>query len=135
MAVIALMLYFGKPFIARFLSSPWDNILTAFLTILFLAPFLWMLMRQGDGDDARALWSDNRFNRAKLVALQLLRFLIAAAFVSYILGRTIHWGYTPGIFIAVAIVFSILFSRRLQKQGDNMEKTFTENLTQREEQQ
>ena len=135
MAIIALMLYFGKPFISRFLSSPWDNILTAFLTILFLAPFLWMLMRQGDGDDARALWSDNRFNRAKLVALQLLRFLIAAAFVSYILGRTIHWGYTPGIFIAVAIVFSILFSRRLQKQGDNMEKTFTENLTQREEQQ
>ena len=135
MAIIALMLYFGKPFISRFLASPWDNILTAFLTILFLAPFLWMLMRQGDGDDARALWSDNRFNRAKLVALQLLRFLIAAAFVSYILGRTIHWGYTPGIFIAVAIVFSILFSRRLQKQGDNMEKTFTENLTQREEQQ
>ena len=134
MAIIALVLYFGKPLITRLLSSPWDGIVTALLTILLVAPFLWMLMRQGDNEDLRILWNDNRFNRAKLVALQLLRFLIAAAFVSYILGRTIHWGYTPRIFIVVAIVFSILFSRRLKKQSDSMEKTFTENLTQREQQ-
>ena len=133
MAIIALMLYFGKPFISQLLPTPWDGIATAFITILLIAPFLWLLMRQGEGDDAHALWSDNRFNRAKLVALELLRILIAAAFVSYILARTTRWGYMLGIFVVAAVVFSILFSRRLQKQGDTIEKTFTENLSQREQ--
>ncbi|MBO4486633.1 MAG: cation:proton antiporter [Prevotella sp.] len=133
MAVIALMLYFGKPFIARFLPTPWDGIVTALLSIFFIAPFLWLLMRQGEGEHAHALWSDNRFNRAKLVALELLRILIAAAFISYILARTTRWGYMLGIFVVAAVVFSILFSRRLQKQGDTIEKTFTENLSQREQ--
>ena len=135
MAIIALMLYFGLPFIGRFLPAPWDGILTAFLSILFIAPFLWMLMREGNSDTARALWNDNKFSRAKLVALQVLRLVIAAAFISYILGRTTHWGYMPGIFIVVAILLSILFSRRLQKQGYNIEKTFNENLSEREHQQ
>lgn len=133
MAVIALMLYFGKPFIARFLSTPWDGIVTALLSIFFIAPFLWLLMRQGEGEHAHALWSDNRFNRAKLVALELLRILIAAAFVSYILARNTRWGYTLGFFVVAAVIFSILFSRRLKKQGNTMEKTFTNNLSQREQ--
>ena len=134
MAIIALMLYFGKPFISSFMPAPWDGIVTAFITLSIVAPFLWMLMRQGDSDNTRALWSDNRFSQAKLVALQFLRLFIAAAFVSYILGHTIHWGYTPSIFIVIAIIFGIAFSPRLRKRSEKINQTFTENLTQRLEQ-
>ena len=134
MAIIALMLYFGKPFIAGLLPAPWNDIATALITLAIVAPFLWMLMLQGNNDDARALWSDNKFSRAKLVALQLLRLLIAAAFVSYILRYTTHWGYMPGIFAVVAVIFCIIFSPRLRRSGERMTKTFTENLTQREQQ-
>jgi CPA2 family monovalent cation:H+ antiporter-2 len=132
MAIIALMLYFGKPFISNLLPAPWDGIVTAFITLSIVAPFLWMLMRQGNSEDTRALWRDNRFSQAKLVALQFLRLFIAAAFVSYILGRTIHWGYTPSILIVLAIIFSIAFSPRLRKRSEQMNQTFTENLSQRE---
>jgi CPA2 family monovalent cation:H+ antiporter-2 len=132
MAIIALMLYFGKPFISNLLPAPWDGIVTAFITLSIVAPFLWMLMRQGNSEDTRALWRDNRFSQAKLFALQFLRLFIAAAFVSYILGRTIHWGYTPSILIVLAIIFSIAFSPRLRKRSEQMNQTFTENLSQRE---
>ena len=132
MAIIALMLYFGKPFISDLVPAPWDGIVTALITLSLVAPFLWMLMRQGDSDDARALWNDNRFSQAKLVALQFLRLFIAAAFVSYILGRTIHWGYTPGILIVMAIIFSIAFSPRLRKRSEQINQTFTENFAGRE---
>ena len=134
MAIIAIMLYFGKPFIAGLLPAPWNDIVTALITLAVVAPFLWILMLQGNSDDARALWSDNKFSRAKLVALQLLRLLIAAAFVSYIFRYTIHWGYMPGIFTVVAVIFCIIFSPRLRRSGERMTKTFTENLTQREQQ-
>ena len=132
MAIIALVLYFGKPFISSLMPGPWDGIVTALITLILIAPFLWMLMRQGNSEDARALWRDNRFSQAKLVALQFLRLFIAAAFVSYILSRTIHWGYTPGILIVLAIIFSIVFSPRLRKRSEQINQTFNENLAQRD---
>ena len=75
------------------------------------------------------LWNSGRAARVKLVAFQLLRFVIAAAFVSYILGHTVRWSGMLGIFVVLAIVFS----PRLQRQGERMAKTFNENLNQREQ--
>ena len=133
MAIIALMLYFGEPFIARLLPDPWNSIVTALLTVLLIAPFLRSLMLKGNRSEAfLTLWNDNRLYRAPLVAVGLLRFAMGAAFVSYILGHTVHWIGMLGIFIVLAIVFNILFSRSLQRQGDYLEKTFNDNLTQRE---
>ncbi|MBR4921169.1 MAG: cation:proton antiporter [Prevotella sp.] len=133
MAIIALMLYFGEPFIAGILSQPWADIVTALLTIIMCAPFLWTLMRYGSrSDNVIALWNSSRAARVKLLAFQLLRLGIAAAFVSHIIGRTIHWGYMPGIFIGLAIIFSIAFSPRLRKRSEQISKTFTENLAQRD---
>jgi CPA2 family monovalent cation:H+ antiporter-2 len=57
---------------------------------------------------------------------------MGAAFVSYILGHTVHWSSTLGIFIVIAVTFIIIFSRRLRKESELLEKTFTDNLTQRE---
>ena len=117
MAIIALMIYFGKPYIANMLPSPWA----------------WTLMRNGSqSEDVMALWNAGRASRVKLLAFQLLRLVIGAAFVSYILGHTVHWGGMLGIFVVMAIVFSIVFSPRLQKRSEQMSQTFNENLTQRE---
>ncbi len=133
MAIIALMIYFGKPYIANMLPAPWANIVTALLTIIICAPFLWTLMRNGSqSEDVIALWNSGRASRVKLLAFQLLRLVIGAAFVSYILGRTVHWGGMLGIFVVMAIVFSIVFSPRLRKRSEQMSQTFNENLTQRE---
>ena len=134
MAVIALMLYFGKPFIAGLLSSPWDNIVTALIILIICAPFLWALMRYGSrSDDVVALWDSCRLARVKLVAFQLLRLAIGAAFVSYILDKTVHWGSILGAFVVLAVVFSIVFSPRLRKRSEQRSQTFNENLSLREQ--
>ena len=132
MAIVAVILYFGEPLLARLLVHPWCEIVTAALAIMVIAPFLRPLMLKHRGTEFRALWNDNYFNRAPLVAVQLLRFILGAAFVSYILGHTVHWSSTLGIFVVIAVVFMIIFSRRLKKESDILEQTFTENLTQRE---
>ena len=115
------------------LPSPWANIVTALLTIILCAPFLWTLMRNGSqSEDVLALWNSSRGSRVKLLAFQLLRLVIGAAFVSYILGHTVRWGGLLGIFVVIAIIFSIVFSPRLQKRSEQMSQTFNENLTQHE---
>ena len=83
-------------------------------------------------DTVVALWNSGRISRVKLLAFQLLRFVLGAAFVSYILGRTVHWGGMLGIFAVLAVVFSIVFSPSLRKQSERMSQTFNENLSQRE---
>jgi hypothetical protein len=39
-----------------------------------------------------------------------------------------------GAFVVLAVVFSIVFSPRLRKSSEQMSKTFTENLNERENQ-
>ena len=133
MAIIALMFYFAKLHIAGLVAAPWAAVVTALLCLILCAPFLWTLMRQGSrSDDVIALWNSGRANRVKLLAFQLLRLVIGAAFVSYILGHTVHWSGMLGMFVVLAVVFTIVLSPRLKKQGERMTKTFTENLNQRE---
>ena len=135
MAIIALMLYFGKPFISNMLPAPWAGIVTALLTIAMCSPFLWTLMGHGSrNDNVVALWNSGRISRVKLVAFQLLRFVFGAAFVSYIIGHTVHWSGMLGIFVVLAIIFSIVFSPHLRKRGERMTKTFIDNLSERERQ-
>ena len=132
MAIVALMLYFGEPLLARLLSNPWREIIVAVLTILFVSPFLRTLMLKNQRTEFETLWNDNRFNRAPLLAVQLLRLVLGAAFVSYILGHTVQWSSTLGLFVVMAVIFIIIFSRRLRKESNLLEQTFTDNLTQRE---
>ena len=92
-------------------------------------------MRQGSSsDDVIALWNGGRASRVKLIAFQLFRFVIGAAFVSYIIGRTVFWNGILGMFVVLAVAFSIVLSPKLRMQGERMTKTFNENLTQREQQ-
>ncbi len=57
---------------------------------------------------------------------------LIAEYIVPILGYTIHWSGTPGIFIVLAILFAIVLSPRLQARSERMTQTFTENLTERE---
>ena len=57
-----------------------------------------------------------------------------------VLGRTLpsiggsgRGGSMVGIFIVLAIVFSIVFSPRLRKHSEQMTKTFNDNLSEREQ--
>ena len=132
-AIVIIMFKFVKPLVEGILPAPWNEIAVAALTILLLSPFLRSLMiKRNHSVDFQTLWADSHFNRAPLIAVQLLRIVMGAAILSYVLGHTVHWSGTLGIFVVIAILFTIILSRNLKKQGQRMEQTFQENLTQRE---
>ncbi|MBR5436093.1 MAG: cation:proton antiporter [Muribaculaceae bacterium] len=136
LALIALMFYYGEPLIAGLLPSPWAGIVTAVLTIVIIAPFLWGLMRQGgSGEDVDKLWASGAGMRVKLTALGLLRLAIAAAFISYIVGHTLPRSGLLGIFAVVAVALYIFFSPHLEKSNRQMTQTFTDNLNENEQSQ
>ena len=134
MAIIALMAHYGAPVIYDMLPAPWSGIVTAVVTLFFTAPLIWMLMRQGSkSKEVNRLWDEGgRIERIKLSALAIMRFLIAAAFISYIIGKTLPRSGLFGIFAVLVALFLIFFSSNLEKRSNKMVKTFTENLSERE---
>lgn len=132
-AVMAIMLYYGEPFIAGFVPDKWLHPVTALITLILCAPFLWMLLRSGaDDPDVNALWDSGAQWRIRMTAYGVLRIIITAAIVSYIVDYAIPWSKLLGVFAIVVILFIIFFSSILEKQGKGLTRKFNENLNARE---
>lgn len=134
-AIVAVMFNFVAPSLGTVLPEKWNNAIVASVTIVLLSPFLRsLMMKKNHSDSFVALWNNNNFNRAPLVAVQLLRILQGAAFVGYVLGHTMHWSGAMGLFIIATAIFVIIMSRGLKQQSRRLEQTFIGNLNQREQQ-
>ena len=132
-AVMAIMLYYGEPFIAGFVPDKWLHPVTSLITLILCAPFLWMLLRSGaDDPDVNALWDSGAHWRIRMTAYGVLRIIITAAIVSYIVDYAIPWSKLLGVFAIVVILFIIFFSSILEKQGKGLTRKFNENLNARE---
>ena len=132
-AVMAIMLYYSEPFIAGFVPDKWLHPVTALITLILCAPFLWMLLRSGaDDPDVNALWDSGAHWRIRMTAYGVLRIIITAAIVSYIVDYAIPWSKLLGVFAIVVILFIIFFSSILEKQGKGLTRKFNENLNARE---
>ena len=134
-AIIAIMYYYGAKPIYGWLPDPWSGIVTAIVTLAICSPFLWALMRGGAYTaTVDKLWDEGgRRMRVKITALGILRLVIGAAFIAYIIANTLPKIGMYGIFAVLAVAFCIFVSPNLEKQSDLMTKTFTENLNQREQ--
>jgi CPA2 family monovalent cation:H+ antiporter-2 len=137
LAIIAVMYYYGAPLIYGMLPAPWSGIVTAFFTLSICGPFLWSLMRQGgNSDNVNRLWYEGgRNERVKITAFAILRLVIAAAIIAYIIGNTLPMIGMYGIFAVIAVACFIFMSPSLEKRSDSMTKTFTDNLNKRDQNQ
>lgn len=135
-AIMAIMLYYGEPLIADIVPSQWVHPVTAVVTLILCSPFLWMLMRAGaNNPDVDKLWNSGARWRVRLTAYSLLRLLIAAIVVSYIVDYALPWSGVLGIFAIIAIMAVIFYSKHLEKQSTKLERNFTDNLNAREKEQ
>ena len=132
-AVIGIMLLFGKPLIERIMPDPWAGLVTATITLIASAPFLWTLMLHDSlSEDMITLWKKSRESRIRLFALQLLRMVIGAAFVAFILNHTVEWMGWLVPFVVIGLVFSMTISPLLRKRSEQVTSTLAENLAERE---
>ena len=136
-AIIGIMYYFGAPLIYDLLPEPWSSIVTAFVTLFLCSPFIWALLRRGaDSKEVDKLWDEGgNIMRIKITAYGILRLVIGAAFIAYIIGNTLTKIGMYGIFAVIGIAFLIFISPYSKKRSDFLTNTFTENLNEREQSQ
>jgi CPA2 family monovalent cation:H+ antiporter-2 len=133
--IILLSKNYLYPFIERTVGKDINatTIITVVVILVFMAPFLWALsIRRIQRDAYSHLWLNRKLNRGPLIALELVRIIVAVFHVGFLLS--IFFSTTVGILIATfAMVLAIfIFRKKLQAFYDRLEKRFLYNLNERE---
>ena len=128
-AVILLSFQFVMPFFRLVLPDFWAKLADVVFMIVCVSPFLRaIVMKKNHSIEFQALWQDNRFNRAPLLATIVLRMILAVGVILFIIKSLFEVSTLLAIGIAVVLVVLMVFSRNLKKQSIIMERTFIQNL-------
>ncbi len=128
-AVTVLCLHFLAPFCIGLIGDFWGRMVCALLTLLLLSPFLRaMIMKKNHSIEFKALWADNRFNRAPLIFIVVIRVVIAIGFVIMVIEDLFQASAAVMVGIAILAVCAMVVSRFLKKQSILIERTFVQNL-------
>lgn len=136
-AVIALMFTFVLPLMRNLLPG-WHlhwyaNAITGLLTVLFISPFLRaIVMKKNHSAEWKRLWVESSINRVPLLFTVFVRFMIALAFIFYIINFLSRFTNALIVCIGAAVVMLMITSRRIKKRSIVMERVFVHNLRSRD---
>ena len=118
----------------RGLLGHWPgNAVCGLLTLLVLAPFLRaIVMRKNHSREWATLYSRGPGNRALLRATFAGRYVLAAAFVYYVINYLSPFFWPYHVAASLLIVGAMVASRRIKYMSIKMERTFLQNLRSRE---
>ena len=133
LAVVMLCKTALYPFMEKNIPGIWGRLISATITLLFMAPFLRaIIMKKNKSQEFKKLWYDNHFNRGALISLIIFRVAIA---ISLILAALIPlFPKATILLIVIASVFSlaIVLSQGFKAQSIRIEKQFLQNLHQKQ---
>ncbi len=123
------------PLAEKWIPGIWSHIVTAAVILIALAPFLRAIMiKKNKSEEFQTLWESDRANRAPLIASIVIRFLIAAGFVFYVLARLFHISILFIAVLVVGLIVLMVFSRWTRQYSRRIEQTFLSNLNSRDRQ-
>lgn len=127
--VIILSTKYISPLAAKY---EWSKIITAVVTLIILAPFLWALAFRRSQPQAYANVWTNRLQRGPLLILLLSRIALAIFFIGFLFHRL----FSPQVAFIGAVITSLILlvlSGRIKKFYSRMEGRFLSNLNERDE--
>lgn len=132
-AIIILAVNYFIPFVKGNIDGWIGALLASSLTILIISPFLRaMVAKKNHSKEYRYLWNVSRYNRAPLIILIVLRFMLAMAFICFVLMRTFDVAIGLLIVVAGLLVVLMMISKRLKFHSIVIERKFFYNLNSRE---
>ena len=131
--IVYLALSYGAPLIQDFLPGIKGNILVAVIVIILLSPFMRAIIIKKDrSEEFRQLWSDNKNNRGPLVFTILIRVLLCAGLIMFVLFELFHTHFVLAFTLAIVLLMAFVASSHLKARSILMEKRFKENFHEKE---
>ncbi|MGA0559714.1 cation:proton antiporter [Larkinella sp. VNQ87] len=114
------------------LRSPWDGILTGFLSFVLMAPFLWALaLKRINRPVYTRLWTERRAYRGPLVTLAVTRATIASGLILLFMDQFFSVSLLLFV-IVISLVLWLLLGKRLPLVYELIENRFLLNLNARQ---
>jgi CPA2 family monovalent cation:H+ antiporter-2 len=127
-------LRYGPPLIQQYVPGVKGNLIAAVLILALISPFLRIIVVSQDGSvEFLRLWKANKSYRGPLISTIIVRILLCAGLIMYILLRLFHTHSIIAFALALAILLMFLASRRLRNQTIKMERRFRTNLNEKQE--
>ena len=136
-ATIAMMFTFVLPLMRNLLPG-WQlhwyaNALTGLLTVVLISPFLRaIVMKKNHSPEWKRLWVESNINRIPLLFTIVVRYIIALAFIFYIINYLSRFTNALIVCIGAVVVLLMVTSRRIKKRSIVMERLFIHNLRSRD---
>ena len=136
-ATIAMMFTFVLPLMRNLLPG-WQlhwyaNALTGLLTVVLISPFLRaIVMKKNHSPEWKRLWVESSINRVPLLFTIVVRYIIALAFIFYIINYLSRFTNALIVCIGAVVVLLMVASRRIKKRSIVMERLFIHNLRSRD---
>lgn len=132
LAIVLLAKAYLHPFVVANVSQPlWADLITSFITLIFMVPFLWALAIHHSQKEAQArLWATGKYSGLILV-MRFVRIVIAVLFVAFLFNQFISTlaALTVG---ATMVILLVIFSKRIRQFYITIEDRFIDNLNERE---
>ncbi|MBM0144687.1 cation:proton antiporter domain-containing protein [Segatella copri] len=136
-ATIAMMFTFVLPLMRNLLPGRqlhwYANALTGLLTVVLISPFLRaIVMKKNHSPEWKRLWVESSINRVPLLFTIVVRYIIALAFIFYIINYLSRFTSALIVCIGAVVVLLMVASRRIKKRSIVMERLFIHNLRSRD---
>ncbi|MBZ4188315.1 cation:proton antiporter [Niabella beijingensis] len=133
-ALLLLSKNFLLPFINERIASGYlRNIVVLIVSLAAAAPFFWAFMAGKPKNQAyKELWVDKKYNRGPLFIVELLRVAMGILFMAIFVNTLVPARIALLVGIPFTVLVLILFSKRIQKFYQRMERRFISNLNERE---
>ncbi len=131
-AIVLLAAHYLSPFVREnVINGNWGDIVSAGITLVFMAPFLWALAVYHPQKVAQGrLWA-NRNYRSLIIVLEFARIGVSVLFVGFLLHQ--FFSVLVSVTVGLAIIgVMALFSQKIQKFYIGIENRFMTNLNARE---
>jgi len=134
MGLILLSARYLVPFMEVYFDDWYKaRIVTVFVTLLAMLPFVWGLtVKKIDNSAYTSLWIDSKYNHGPLVLLEVTRNILAVLFLGFLLNQLFSIWAAVSVSLIVMGVVVWLFRQRLQKFYQRLERRFMKNLNARE---
>lgn len=134
LALILLSIRFMMPFLNENIEDEtWRGIVAVVVSLGIASPFLWAFMAKRPNNMAyKELWLDKKYSHGPLLVLEILRIIVGVLMIGFWVNRL--FSATVAILIAVPFIIVVLlvFSKRIQRFYQRIEKRFMINLNARE---
>lgn len=118
------------PFMSENFDKPADLMLTAIITVAFMIPFI-SLMWYDRSSLFKKLWLTSTYNHLPLVALRVVRLMIAVFMLVMVLDRILDISLLILVPLSLILVLLIIRSEYMRGRSIKMEMSFVTNMNER----